>query len=97
MNKLVNLIIVFFLSGFFGASIISGETLTIVTEDYPPYNYMENGRITGFSTEIVEAIVRKAGLQGIPKMYPWARAYMMVQNDKDVLIYTITRNQEREE
>ncbi len=32
-------------------------TLNIITEDRPPYNYKENGKIKGFSTEIVQAIL----------------------------------------
>ena len=73
-----------------------GQTLQILTEDYPPYNYMENGQVVGFSTKVVEEVVRKAGLQGNPKLYTWSRAYKIVSDEENTLIYTITRNTVRE-
>ncbi len=76
---------------------IYGQSLEIVTENYPPYNYEENGHVTGFSTEVVEAVVQKAGIQGTPRVYPWARAYKMALHNENTLIYTITRNAERED
>lgn len=72
------------------------EEITVVTEDWPPYNYEENGRITGMSTEIVEAVLKRAEIKGNFGVYPWGRAYDMALNDENVLIYTITRNEERE-
>jgi len=93
----------FFLSIFGGVFFWSllgicahGQTLQILTEDYPPYNYMENSQVVGFSTKVVEEVVRKAGIQGKPELYPWSRAYKIVSDEENTLIYTITRNNERE-
>ena len=75
------------------------EEITILTEDYPPYNYEENGTVTGFTTEIVEHILNETGIQavgGMIKLYPWARAYQKVLKEKDVLLFTMTRNEKRE-
>lgn len=73
-----------------------GEPIQIVTEDYPPYNYEVNGELTGFSTEVVKLIVQKLGMQAQPKLLPWARAYLIALKNKNTLLYTTTRNQERE-
>ncbi len=35
------------------------ENFTIYTEEYPPYNYTDNGSITGISTEIVREILHR--------------------------------------
>ena len=36
----------------------------IVTEEFPPYNYTEGGKITGLGTEVVEAVLQQLGLHG---------------------------------
>jgi polar amino acid transport system substrate-binding protein len=95
MNKFLSIFFGLFVWNFLGVS-AHGQTIQILTEDYPPYNYMEKGQVTGFSTKIVEQVFLKAGIQGKPKLYPWARAYEMVLEKENTLIYTITRNSERE-
>ncbi|MCP4160824.1 MAG: hypothetical protein GY760_12190 [Deltaproteobacteria bacterium] len=52
------------------ASIVYAESLEIVTEEFPPFNYTENGKITGCSTEVVEAVLKEAGIKGNPVSYP---------------------------
>lgn len=72
------------------------QTLKVVTEEFPPYNYTENGRLTGFSTEVVRAVLREVRLDGEFQSLPWARAYNTVQNEEGVLIYSIGRTPQRE-
>jgi polar amino acid transport system substrate-binding protein len=71
-------------------------TIRILTEEYPPYNYTERGRITGFSTEVVEAVLKEIKVSGTIQSLPWARAYETARDSEDVLIYSITRSPERE-
>lgn len=71
--------------------------LTIVTENFPPYNYEENGKAKGLSTEVVQAVLKEAGLQCEIFFYPWARAYKLSQIYKNTLIYSIARIPERED
>ena len=73
------------------------EEITIVTENWIPYNYEENGKVVGISTEIVQATLQKAGIKSSIQVYPWARAYNMALNIENVLIYSIYRSKEREE
>ncbi len=70
--------------------------ISIVTEDFPPYSYLEDGRITGVSAEVVRAVLKEAGTDAEIKTYPWARAYRSALNEKNVLIYSIGRTKERE-
>lgn len=76
---------------------VHAETITAVTEEMPPFNYTENGVITGFSTEIVRAALKEAGLTADFKSYPWKRAYKMASSEPNTLIYSIGRNPERED
>ncbi len=73
------------------------EPITAVTEEMPPFNYTENGIITGFSTEIVRAALTEAGIEADFKSYPWKRAYKMALSNPNTLIYSIGRNPERED
>lgn len=72
------------------------EPLRIITEEYPPYNYTDQGKITGLSTEVVEAVLKELKLQGSIQSLPWARGYDTARNASGVLIYSIGRTRERE-
>lgn len=75
---------------------MAAQTLQIVTEEYPPFNYTENGKLTGVSTEIVQALLKETGFQGDFHSLPWARAYELALQGENTLIYTITRTPQRE-
>lgn len=70
--------------------------LTIVTEDFPPYNYEINGEARGLSTEVVQKALEYAGLEAEIEFYPWARAYQVAQRQPNTLIYSIAFIPERE-
>ena len=78
------------------ASARADETLQVVTEELPPYNMVRNGHVTGMSTEVVEAIIKQAGLQASISSMPWARAYDIGLHADSVLIYSIARTPQRE-
>ncbi|MCP4671018.1 MAG: amino acid ABC transporter substrate-binding protein [Desulfobacula sp.] len=78
------------------ASPIYADSLQVVTEEFPPFNYTEDGKITGCSTEVIEAVFKEACILCKPISYPWARAYKMALRDKNVIIYSMVRNGERE-
>jgi polar amino acid transport system substrate-binding protein len=71
-------------------------TLQVVTEELPPYNMTVDGRLTGMSTEVVQAALKEAGLSATIQSMPWARAYDLALHDENVLIYSIARIAERE-
>lgn len=70
--------------------------IEVVTEDWKPFNYPENGEIKGTSTVIVKKVLKEVGLTYNIRVYPWARAYHMALNEKNVLIYTLMRIPQRE-
>lgn len=72
-------------------SYTAAQSLTVVTEEWPPYNHTEEGRIKGVVTEVVRATLDRAGIDYTINAYPWARAYDMAQNRENVLIYSIFR------
>ena len=74
-----------------------GQSIQIVTEEFPPYNFKKNGNITGVSTEVVRAALQKANITFKINMYPWKRAYNMALKKENILIYTISRTPARED
>ena len=79
------------------ASQALGEKITVVTEEWPPYTYSEDGKIVGVVTEIVHAALDRSGLDYSIEVYPWARAYEMAKNGENVLIYSIYKLPSRED
>jgi len=90
-----------FVSVLLAALLFSGiacaaESWLAVTEDWPPYNYPDNGKVVGFSTEVLQRLLAKANVSMPIKLLPWARAYRMAQTRPNTLIYTLARIPERE-
>jgi polar amino acid transport system substrate-binding protein len=73
------------------------DSLTVVTEEMPPFNYTENGEVTGMATEVVRGVLDRTGLSATFVVYPWKRAYQTALRQPNVLIYSIGRNPDREE
>lgn len=75
---------------------IYAQTINVVTECFLPFQWEKNGKITGPSTEVIQAVIKGVGVDSSIKIYPWARAYTMALKDKNVLIYSLVRIKERE-
>lgn len=71
-----------------------------MTEDLPPFNFREDEKIVGISTEIVRHIFKHAGFamdHGDIQLYPWARAYHDAQVIPGTALFSVARTAEREE
>lgn len=76
---------------------IGAQTIQAVTEDAPPYTYVEHGKVVGPVTEVVEQSLQRAGFKDYRvSLYPWARAYDLAQKQPHVLIFLIARTPARE-
>ncbi|MDM8535524.1 transporter substrate-binding domain-containing protein [Desulfobacterales bacterium HSG17] len=76
---------------------IQASELQIVSDPYPPLGYVNNdGEIVGITVEIIRALLKESGFNGKFRMLPWARAYVLAQTEKNILIYTLVKNDERE-
>ena len=73
------------------------ESYVVFTEPLAPVHYEEDGTIVGIATEIVEEMFKLAGYQPEIRMYPWKRAYYLVQKQKNQFIYTLNRTEKREQ
>lgn len=75
---------------------MAATPLTVVTEEFAPYSYVERGEVSGYSTEVVRAVLERAGMAYSIQIYPWARALQMAATRPNVLIYSIVRTPQRE-
>lgn len=71
------------------------ETLHFVTEEYAPFNYLKDGKITGIAVDQVEAISKAAGIDYTMEIMPWARAFAMAENQPRTCVFTTGYNRER--
>ena len=72
------------------------HALTLLTEENPPFNYTEGGKLTGLSTDIVNEMARRAGIAVQTKVQLWETAYPAAQADKDTCVYSTVRLESRE-
>ncbi|MEE4669563.1 transporter substrate-binding domain-containing protein [Pseudomonas alliivorans] len=68
----------------------------VVTEEWPPYNYSENGQITGMTTEIVRAIMKVTGHDLTIVLAPSMRASLILKMRPRTIMYSMFRTPERE-
>ena len=73
------------------------DTLTVLTENWPPFNYEIDGKITGFATEVVEATLNDAGINFRIRSGIWKGVYERALKEDNELIYTISRTANRED
>jgi polar amino acid transport system substrate-binding protein len=78
---------------------VFAEGLTYLTEQYPPYNYQEDGQLQGISVDLLEKIWTKMGLdlnRSAIKLLPWTECYQTTLNKNNAVLFTTFRTLERE-
>lgn len=72
------------------------QTLTIYTEEFPPYNFSKNGEISGINIRIVQAACQESGIHCEFTMLPWNRAMRMARKGPNTGLISTARTPERE-
>lgn len=81
---------------FWFAVTASAAPLTVVTEQFKPYQFVDdNGQVQGLATNIVQAVLEQAGIAYHIETMPWARAYKTALDTPNVLIYSVLQTNER--
>jgi polar amino acid transport system substrate-binding protein len=73
------------------------ENTTFYTENYPPYNYIENDKLKGISVDTLKAIWKHLELPE-QKIFlvPWVRGYRFTLNKNNTALLAMSRTQARE-
>lgn len=78
---------------------LHAQTFKVYTEQLPPYNFLQDGKVVGSSTQLLKELLARTGHdidQDTISLVPWARGYHEVQNNKNTIIYSMAKTPERE-
>lgn len=86
--------------------ILAGESkatdlskLEFLTEAYPPYNYIKDGKLQGFAVDLLTASMASLSepfdIEEI-QLLPWGRAYLMTSTGHNKVLFSMTRTAARE-
>lgn len=70
--------------------------LSLVTLEFPPYEYAAGGEVKGAAVEIVKETFKRMGQPVTIKVLPWARAIKMIEDGDADAIFTAYKTPERE-
>jgi hypothetical protein len=74
------------------------DDIRIICNEEPPTNFRAaDGTVTGFTTEIVREIQKRVGNNSDIKIYPWKRAYEIALKEPGIVLFTASRNPDRED
>ena len=74
----------------------SAQSVTLLTEENPPFNYTESGKLTGIATEIVLETVRRARLPMKIDVLPWNVAFQRARAERETCLFATARLENRE-
>lgn len=96
MKTMLKKLIIAFGMAILFASPACSEPLQIVTLQYQPYQYEENGQLKGFVTAIIQEVFSRMEQPITITVYPFARALEMIKYGEADAIFTAAKNPERE-
>ncbi|MCP4116296.1 MAG: amino acid ABC transporter substrate-binding protein [Desulfobacteraceae bacterium] len=67
-----------------------------MTEEYPPFNYTENGQLTGLSYDVMAELLKRVGHPDNIKVQSWSRSYKLIQTRDNHILFSMTRTNQRE-
>jgi len=87
---------------FFISTVIAQEAdldeLVYLTEEYKPYNYMEDNEQKGISIDLLKLVWKEMGTsEKTISFYPWARAYRLLQLKKNTVLFATAHTEERKD
>lgn len=81
---------------FFSIALCAEEKLLIMTEEFPPYGYYDDGKLVGIGVDVVKAIMNQLNMEDSIHVYPWARAYNEIQTNENRVLFLMARTPERD-
>jgi len=90
------IIVTYILLLFTWTQMASASNYELQTEEFPPFGYTENGKLSGLSVEIVREILKKMDDSHRIYVRPWARAYRNTLRGPKKILFSMARNKDRE-
>lgn len=96
MEKIKKSISLMFLLNISISMFADQTPVKIVTEEWAPYNYVQDGEIVGYSVEVIQHILAILGQEYYIEMLPGVRSKHVLLETKNTFMATIYRTEERE-
>jgi polar amino acid transport system substrate-binding protein len=77
----------------------TADDILYITEDYPPFNFEEDGKLKGISVDLMVLMLQKLNSKlsrDDIKLHPWARGYSWVQERPNTCLFAMMRSKGRE-
>lgn len=84
------------LLGVFFSQESMAKEYVVMTEDFAPFGYREDGKLTGLSVEIVREVLKTLSHPDNIEVLPWARAYRETLNKPNRVVFSMARSPDRE-
>jgi ABC-type amino acid transport substrate-binding protein len=100
INKLLPGALLFLLLVPFAVSGQSVDDLSLYTEEYPPFNFEENGELKGITVDLMDEMLSRAGsalTKNDIQLVPWNNGYQRALNEPNTALFATTRTSQRED
>ncbi len=78
-----------------GGAGLFAQSITVVFEEWPPYEFSTDGKMSGTDFEIVTEAFKRLGLTPKFASLPWVRAVKEVTDGTSAAIFSISKNPDR--
>nr|WP_295776229.1 transporter substrate-binding domain-containing protein [Rhodoferax sp.] len=72
------------------------DSFRLVTFEYPPYEYTENGEVKGLAVDIVREAFKLMNHEAVIEILPWPRCQVLFERGEVDGIFTFFQNDERQ-
>ncbi len=71
-------------------------TLSLFTESYAPYSFMEGDELKGHAVDIMTEALSRANIEANMELTKWTRAISLAEKKDNTCVFTTARTEERE-
>ena len=69
----------------------AADSFEIMTENYPPFNYVKNEKVGGAVTQVVKEIQQRIGDQTPIQLYSWNKAYEIIKTKPNKVLFSMAK------
>ena len=74
----------------------SNDKIKLLTEEYPPFQMVVDGELSGISIEIIKELQKRVGNSEKIRVFPWNRGYNLTLKKEGYALFLTTRTTKRE-
>ncbi|MBX9703059.1 MAG: transporter substrate-binding domain-containing protein, partial [Silvanigrellaceae bacterium] len=98
MRRIVfNLLLLTTLFAHFSEACGLSETLRAITADFPPFEFLQDGKVFVVDTDVIRAVAQRIGFKDVKfEMTTWENAQVEARQGNYDILYTFVRTEARE-